>query len=338
MAHATIRSISAETGLSLATVSRALKDSPAVKPDTARIVQEAAAKLGYQRNAVAANLRGGRTGLLSLVMPIERPGDLLGDVGALQLLAGASARVAAGDHTLTLVPYGFNDPPGDAVEALMRRGVSDGLILTLTEPDDARVARLQAAGMPFVTFGRTLSSVPHPFFDFDDEDFALRATRWLVARGCRRPALVVQPGPALFNRHRRQGFHRALAEAGLPGANGRILAQNDVPAISLLLRGAAAPDGIICDNEISALAIMMALRDEGREIGRDIHVTTLETSALPGLLSPPIPGFFQDLHRAGWVCADFLLRRLAGEDPRDLQAIDTMTFRDRTARWHDDDA
>ena len=68
MRRATIRSISDETGLSLATVSRALKASPAVRPETARLVRDAAEKLGYRRSAVAANLRSGRTGLLSLVI------------------------------------------------------------------------------------------------------------------------------------------------------------------------------------------------------------------------------------------------------------------------------
>lgn len=329
MRRTTIRSISAETGLSLATVSRALKASPAVRPDTMRVVQDAAEKLGYRRSTVAANLRKGRTGLLSLVIPIERPGDLLGDFGALQLMAGACARVASSDHTLTLVPYGFNEPPGDVVADLVGRGVSDGLILTLTQAADARVAALQARGVPFVTFGRTELPRPHPFYDFDDADFAYRATRLLIARGCRRPALVCQAGPALYNQHRRNGFSHALAEAGLPYAVGRIVGQNDIAAVRRLVRGAEPPDGMVCDNEVSALATMTALREEGRQIGRDIHMTTLETSALPSLLSPPIPGFFQDLHRAGWMCADFLLRSLAGEDARDLQLVETMVLRDR---------
>ena len=208
MRRATIRSISDETGLSLATVSRALKASPAVRPETARLVRDAAEKLGYRRSAVAANLRSGRTGLLSLVIPVERPGDLLGDFGAGLLLAGACGRLAGSDHTLTLVPYGFNDRPGDVVEDLVARGVSDGIILTLTRSGDARVRWLQARNIPFVTFGRTGLPEPHPFFDFDDEDFAYQATRSLVARGCRRPALVVQASEALYVQHRRSGFCR----------------------------------------------------------------------------------------------------------------------------------
>lgn len=330
MRRATIRSISDETGLSLATVSRALKSSPTVRPDTMRVVQTAAEKLGYRRSAVAANLRSGRTGLLSLVIPIERPGDLLGDYGALQLMAGACARVAASDYTLTLVPYGFNDPPGDVVDDLIGRGVSDGLILTLTQPQDARIAALQASGVPFVTFGRTALPQAHPYYDFDDADFAYRATQLLITRGCRRPALVLQPSPALYNQHRRTGFARALGEAGLAFAEHRVIGQNDIAAVRQVMRGVEPPDGIVCDNEISALATMTALREDGWQIGQDIHLTTLETSALPSLLSPPISGFFQDLHRAGWVCADFLLRRLAGEDARDLQTVETMTLRDRT--------
>lgn len=324
MRRATIRSISDETGLSLATVSRALKASPAVRPDTARLVRDAAAKLGYRRSAVAANLRTGRTGLLSLVIPVERPGDLLGDFGAGLLLAGACSRLAGSDHTLTLVPYGFNDRPGDVVEDLVGRGVSDGIILTLTRSGDERVRWLQARDIPFVTFGRTALPEPHAFFDFDDEDFAYRATRSLIARGCRRPALVVQDSDALYVQHRRTGFRRALGEAGLPYATRRIVAQNGATVDPSLVAGTEPPDGIVCDNEISALATAALLQGAGKVVGRDVHLTTLAASDLPGLLSPPIPSFFQDLRRAGWVCADFLLRRLAGEDAAGLRAVEVM--------------
>jgi LacI family transcriptional regulator len=45
-------------------------------------VLAAADRLGYRRNAAGAGLRTGRTEIISLVMPLSRPGDLMGDTGA----------------------------------------------------------------------------------------------------------------------------------------------------------------------------------------------------------------------------------------------------------------
>lgn len=319
---------------SIATVSRALRESPAVRTRTIQTVLAAAERLGYRRNPSGAGLRTGRTEMICLTMPIARAGDLLGDVGALHLISGANSRLAGTGYNLNLVPYSPDDDPVTALAEVVRRGNFDGVAITSTQARDERVAFLHGRNIPFVTFGRTGLEIPHAYYDVDYADFVYRATRLLIEKGCRRPVLVTPPLGYLFSVHRRKGFRRALKEAGLVAdpRHAVVIETNDLDFAAFATRAAHSgrrPDGYVCGGEISALAVLRELEKAGQVVGRDVHVVTLETSDLPSLYAPPIPGFFQDRHRAGAMLADFLLRRIAGSPPEALQLVETVSFRDR---------
>jgi LacI family transcriptional regulator len=334
VSRVTIRSIAEATGFSIATVSRALQESPAVRPQTIRAVLSVAEKLGYRRNPAGAGLRTGRTEMICLVMSIARPGDLIGDVGALHLVTGLNARLAGTGYNLNLVPYTVDDDPVEALARAVRRGNFDGVAITMTKPEDDRVKFLHRHNIPFVTFGRTELAIPHAFYDVDNADFVYRATRFLLGKGCRRPVLVTPPLEFLFSWHRRAGFMRALAEAGIPfdEPGSVVIEANDLAFAAFATRVARSgerPDGYVCGGEIEALAVARELEKTDQVIGRDVHLVTLETSDLASLYRTRVAGFFQDLHRAGTILGDFLLRRIAGEPAEALQLVETATFRDR---------
>ena len=331
----TIRSIAQATGLSIATVSRALQDSPAVRAETVAKVLAAAEQLGYRRNPAGAGLRTGRTETISLAMPIARPGDRMGDVGALRLIDGANARLADAGYGLNLVPYSPDDDPLEALANVVRRGNCDGIAITLVREADERIAFLERQAIPFVCFGRAGEAPAHPYYDVDNVDFVYRATRHLIEKGCRRPVLMTPSLDFTFSRHRVDGFRRALEEGGLAFNPGRdvLIESSDRDFAAFATRAARSgrrPDGYICGDEISALAVLHELGKAGQVVGRDVHVVTLETSDLPALYGAPVTGFFQDLHRAGTMVADFLLRRIAGTPVNELQRVETVTLRDRT--------
>lgn len=329
----TIRSIARETGLSIATVSRALQESPSVRAETTHMVLAAAERLGYRRNPSGAGLRTGRTETICLVMPVAAS-DLLGDVGALQIITGANQQLAGSDYNLNLVPVPPEEDPLDALKGVVRRGSFDGIVLSSTKPDDSRVSFLHARGIPFVTFGRTELPIEHAYYDVDNEDFVYRAAALLIGRGCRRLGLFLPPRDLSFSQHRVNGLVRALGESGLSVEQNGVLLPDDETSllgdIDSLIGRTTPVDGLICGREIAALAVLRTLQDAGFTVGTDIHLVTMETSSLPDLFSAPVSGFFQDLHRTGAVLADFILQRVAGVPPQELQRVETMTFRERS--------
>ncbi|WP_421725859.1 LacI family transcriptional regulator [Bauldia sp.] len=331
--RATIRSIARETGLSIATVSRALQESPSVRAETISTVLAAAERLGYRRNPAGAGLRTGRTETICLVMQVAASGDMLGDVGALQLITGANRRLAGSGYNLNLVPVPPQDDPLEALNGVVRRGNFDGIVLSSTKPDDARVRFLDSRGIPFVTFGRTELPFEHAYYDVDNADFVYRAARLLIERGARRIGVFIPPPELAFSQHRVAGLRRALREAGLSFEEaGVLLTDNEVSLVgdpNRLPGNGKAPDGYICGREIAALAVLRGLQNAGLEVGEEVHVVTMETSNLPDLFPAAVPGFFQDLERAGFILADFVLRRLTGTPAAALQQVETMALRER---------
>ena len=67
----TLKTIAAETGLAIATVSRALKDASDIGEDTKKRVRETAERLGYRPNRAGVRLRTGKTNVIALVLSTE---------------------------------------------------------------------------------------------------------------------------------------------------------------------------------------------------------------------------------------------------------------------------
>lgn len=329
--RATIRSIAQATGYSVATVSRALNGSPSVRPETIREVQNAADRLGYRRSAVAAGLRTGRTGILCLVLHIYRKGDFSLDVGSLHLIAGIHDRLEGTGYTLTLVPFRNGDNPADIMEGVVRQGLGDGVIFAATEPEDERVKLLRARDIPFVTFGRTELAVPHPYYDVDNLDYAYRATKELIERGVKRPVLITPSVTHMYGWHRRVGFMRALKEFGLSfDEEASIIVERDNKEterrVLELLQGANPPDGFVCDDDLRTMPFINFLKRQGLVPGQTVQIAVIENIRLLEFVGEPVIVFQQDLHRAGYMLADFLVRRLEGADVRNLMLVETMAL------------
>ena len=84
----TLKTIAEYTGLSVTTVSRALKDGDDVKQPTIDKVKAAAKKLGYAPNLQGLSLKTGINYNLVAVLPMLKSGDIVGDVGSLPLISG----------------------------------------------------------------------------------------------------------------------------------------------------------------------------------------------------------------------------------------------------------
>lgn len=69
MKEVTIYDIARETGVSPATVSRALKNNPAISDKVKRKIKEKAESMGYRTNTFASNLRTKRTDTLGIIVP-----------------------------------------------------------------------------------------------------------------------------------------------------------------------------------------------------------------------------------------------------------------------------
>ena len=113
---ANLSQIARHLGLSVTTVSRALKDGPEVHPETRTRVQAAAAEFGYVPNLAGRALRTGRTGNLTAILPLETQGSL-SDIAKLPLIEGMTVAAQRAGYALSVAS---TTPEEDARSGLLR--------------------------------------------------------------------------------------------------------------------------------------------------------------------------------------------------------------------------
>ena len=182
----TLKTIAALTGLSIATVSRALKDAPDIGEDTKRRVREEAARVGYRPNRAGVRLRTGKTNVIALVVSTQE--DVMNHTA--RLIYSVSAALKGSPYHMIVLPTVPGEDPMAPIRYIVETESADGVILNQTKPDDARVRYLSEHHFPFATHGRTDMGISHPYFDFDNEAFGRLGQRDIAA-------LVMPGGEAL---------------------------------------------------------------------------------------------------------------------------------------------
>ena len=141
MAHATIHDVAREAGVSTSTVSRVLDERrPPSRSASADRVREAAARLGYRKDAYASALRRQSSGTVGVVVP--RVSDTV-----MGLFFEEVARACARTSGFAIVATTQDEPEAEraAVDSLLGQRVA-GLILTTARRDDEVMAGLRASG------------------------------------------------------------------------------------------------------------------------------------------------------------------------------------------------
>ena len=274
----TIKTLSERTGYSIATISKALRNSPVVTEATRQAIIESAEKVGYQVSLRGRSLRTGKSDQIAVLMPLSvAKSHEWNGVEHAEILAGIAEGLERSPYRIAVhLVRDIADSIG-VVRSIVEGHQADGLIFSGILSDDPRVAFLSDQGFPFVTLGRSRKVAPHAFVDIDSDWAAHAATRRLIEGGHRRIALV-NPDPTLvYSVDRASGYGRALAEAGLtldPGLiHGGDLTTRHGKAAALALR--ALPDpatGFVCVNESTALGVLSGLHETGADIGHNASV------------------------------------------------------------------
>jgi LacI family transcriptional regulator len=299
---ADLRAIAAELGLSISTISRALKDDPKVTPGTKARVNEVADRLGYRRNLRGVNLRTGKTFTLCALLTSNPTADF-GDPAAMHLIQGMIAGTAGSEFKVVIRPVESSEDQLRACRDTVADGRFDGFILDHTQTNDARVQYLLERRLPVMTFGRT-GLDGHGWFDIDDEDAALVATRHLIAAGHTRIALIGPPERFVFAGQRLDGYRQALAEAGLP-FDPQIVVSMDISVRSVrqrveqLLAMPDRPTGFVSSNELATLGVIRACRDLPAEDHARCGFVSRDGTSLFDYLQPPVSSLYYPILEAG---------------------------------------
>lgn len=318
----TLKTIAFMTGLGVTTISRALKDAPDISAETKERVRLVANQIGYYPNRAGVRLRTGKTNVISLVLSLEE--ELMGLTS--HIVFGISEVLASTSYTLVVTPYLRARDPILPVRYILDTGSADGVIMSSTEPDDARVRLLHERNLPFATHGRTNMGLIHPYHDFDNEAYVYDALKRLAGRSRKRVAILLPPSRFMFFQHMRAGFLRGISDFGMEEVSFNEINLNTpleeiYTAAARLMRQADAPDAFVSGSSAGAVAIASAIESVGKTVGRDADIVSKQPANLLRWFKPEIMTVNEDIHLAGRELAKAVLARIDGVPAEQLRNI-----------------
>ncbi|MFI6507441.1 substrate-binding domain-containing protein [Streptosporangium sp. NPDC050855] len=268
-----LKDVAARAGVSVRTVSNVVNDFPLVAPETRRRVQKALEELSYRPNAAARRLRGGRSGLIGLVIP-EIDSPYFGELASLLVQE-------AQEHSWTLLVDQTDGDPDRERRLLegMPGQMIDGLIMSPWGLSPADLRR-RADAVPLVLLGEQDAAGLIDHVSVDSVAASAEATRHLIDLGRRRIAAIgVQPHLANGTaRQRVTGYRQALRDAGAPHdpalevAVDALHRADGARAMRWLLDEGHAPDAIVCFSDQLALGAMRVALERGLTVPGDLAV------------------------------------------------------------------
>lgn len=308
---ATLESIAEACGVSRQTVSNVINAPEKVKPSTRRKVEKAIAKVGYRPSAAARALRRRRAETVALRMfPAS---DGINAAVLDRFLHELVTAAQAVDHRVLLFTAGSAEAEVAAITDLVHRGVVDGCVLTDTIAHDIRPGALQAAGVPFVAFGRPweATGATHAWVDIDGAAGTSAATRALLEAGRGPVGWIGWPDTSGVGADRRAGWLDAVGPDAphLEEAREDGIAEGREAMAALLDRGVRS---VVCASDSLAVGAVLAWHDRH---GED---ATPELSPVVGFDDTPLARFrsfssvAQPVEDAARACIKLLLAQLEG--------------------------
>lgn len=313
-----IRSLARQLDLSIGTVSRALNDRPDVNELTRARVKAAAERSGYVPNQSGRSLRRGCTGIVAAVIPSCGfiPSS---EATFFKVLEGARGAFLNAGLDLIVLFRGPDEDPLENLKRIVSRRIADGVIVTQTKAEDARLDFLETAGVDYVAFGRSAGMQDYAWVDFDFESVAAEAVRLFVSTGHRRIALILNEHGFNCSDLLRDAFIAEARRLGLGDGAASILdtVESRLTAASReALRGPGAPTAFLTGNDLIAQSLYADLQALGLRVGEDVSVVTTYPVKDPGAFRPALSSFETDLEALGEMLAERLLAVLPGVEAR----------------------
>ena len=331
-----LSTIADSLGLSTATVSLALRDSPLVAEVTRERIKQAARDLGYIYNRRAASLRTSRSGILGVcVHDVMNPffGEIL-----------KSVEDELDRHRQTFILCNHHDQiekQRTFVDTLLQLG-ADGLLLSPaigTPASDVRLA--EENDLPVTLIARTIEGSGVCGFRGDDAYGMGLAVDHLVERGHRRIAMVGGTDATSTGRDREAGYLAALKRAGIAfrpewrikGPRNR---HSGFDAAEAFLAIPERPTAVVCFSDLVALGFMYGVSRAGLRPGVDLAVIGYDDIDEAAIAMPSLTTVSNGQSEVGRRAAGALLDRLKGEPASDETVLITPELKIRQSsdyRW-----
>lgn len=307
----TMKDVAAHAGVSRATVSLVVRDSPRITAETKARVRQAMEGMGYVYDHRAAVMRADRTMTMGLVAT-----DVRNPYFAELTMALQTRLQEAGFALIT--GYSMDDQVREErlLEVMVQRHVDGVFVIpSKTTTSDVLKRWLLTSGTPHVLLVRPIQGHDADYVAADNRRAGALLGDHLAAEGCQSVAFLGGPPQSTVRSDRERGLVDGLNARGIGFDWTLSIASSaersgGVSAVSRLLADSPLPDAIACYNDVVAFGVMEELRRRGFEPGVDVAVGSFDDLSEAELNQPPLTSVATFPARVGDEAARILIERL----------------------------
>ena len=316
----TMKDIARELGISVATVSRALKDSPRISEERRRMIQQYARDHNFYPNINGEALRHSR------MMPSRMIGVIVPELAHYyfsSVLAGIEEAAMARGYYIVVAQSNEKFECEARICEMFHRQKVCGVIVSQAKDTKTydHFQKMLDSGIPMVFYDRICTGVNASRVVVDDYMGALNAVTHLIATGCRRIAFYGAPRHLEISKNRFNGYKDALLKHGMQideDIIGICDNREDAELITpKLLALDSPPDGYFAVNDDTATGILYTVKRAGLRVPDDVSICGFTNGPRAVACDPMLTTVEQRGKRVGEEAAEILIDKVEGHSPMD---------------------
>ena len=309
----TIYDLARKLNISVATVSRALKDDPVVSKKTRKKIAELAEEMGYRSNNFARNLRTQRSNTIGVIVP------RLNSYFMSTVIAGIESIANSEGYNLIISQSSESAQKEMASAKTMFNSRVDGLLVSLAY-DTGSISHFESfikKNIPVIFFDRVAEHPDCTNILINNKKAAYEATTHLIGQGRRRIVYITATPKRNVYVDRLQGYKEALADQHIPLREDYIIISNlsqeaGGEAAALIRQMDPLPDAVFVANDNCAVGCMVALKKTGIRIPEDIAFAGFNNDPVSTVVEPNLTTINYPGYEMGQVAARNLINHLNG--------------------------
>ncbi|GHF13398.1 DNA-binding transcriptional regulator CytR [Kordiimonas sediminis] len=314
-----IRAVSKLAGVSVATVSRALRKPEMVSKNTREKVLSAAKTAGYKPNMMARNFRSKKSYSVMVLVP-----DISNPFFSMVIRGVQTAAKNKGYSVLLGNTMGDVDAENELAH-MLHTNQTDGIIQLSARNPLAPEDRGDTAA-PIVNCCECLGDGSMPTVSLDNVGASKAMTEHLLTLGHKKIAVITGPYDSPLTTARLSGYSAAVEAANLTVdyalvKEGDYSPASGATATKQLLAQSVHPTAILCFNDEMAIGAMQSIRQAGHKVPADISVTGFDDLPLSAYTHPPLTTIAQPTEEFGASAMAILFDLMDGQEPAERNRI-----------------
>ena len=310
----TIYDLARKLNISIATVSRALKDDPVVSKKTKKKIADLAEEMGYRSNHFARNLRNQRTNTIGVIVP------RLNSYFMSTVIAGIESVANKEGYNLIISQSSESFEKEMASAKTMFNNRVDGLLVSLAydTEDLTHFDSFFKRKIPLIFFDRVVEHENCTNILIDNRKAAYEATAHLIKQGCKKIVHITATPKRNVYVDRLQGYKQALADNDISFQDDYVIISNlsqeaGVVAADQILKMNPLPDAVFVANDNCAVGCMLAIKQAGIKIPQDMAFVGFNNDPVSKVIEPNLTTINYPGYEMGEVAARNLINHLSGK-------------------------